>query len=258
MSTTGRLDWVRRAKPLLGTIVEIGLGDSRTECESADLFAAAFAEIARLDRILSRFAPGSDVSRFNGLQAGFRFEMRPEMVAVMTASQDLRDVTHGLFDISVGSATRGWRCDGPMLFKLDDVCRLDLGGIGKGHVVDCIVATLRSRGCSSGWVNAGGDLRAFGEADVPVVLRDETNGGARPFAIVADGAFATSRLAHPVTGSNGPRWAARHVSVAAPECLFADALTKVVAATGDIRHPLLARHGAVGFIHDGATVIAAS
>lgn len=38
------------------------------------------------------------------------------------------------------------------------------------------------------------------------------------------------------------------ISVAAPVCMLADALTKVVAASGDDHHPLLARHGASAFV----------
>jgi thiamine biosynthesis lipoprotein len=39
------------------------------------------------------------------------------------------------------------------------------------------------------------------------------------------------------------------VSVAAPRCLWADALTKIVAISGDAAHPLLARHGAKAWQH---------
>jgi thiamine biosynthesis lipoprotein len=42
---------------------------------------------------------------------------------------------------------------------------------------------------------------------------------------------------------------AAHVSVAAPLCLWADALTKIVAASGDPAHPLLARHDARAWLH---------
>jgi thiamine biosynthesis lipoprotein len=100
------------------------------------------------------------------------------------------------------------------------------------------VAALRARGASAGCVNAGGDLRAFGAIELPIALRDERTGGVRPFCRLSEGAFATSRLA-----------AERHVSVAAPSCMLADALTKVVAASGRIDHPLLARQGAIAWLH---------
>ncbi|MDP9043253.1 MAG: thiamine biosynthesis protein ApbE, partial [Pseudomonadota bacterium] len=88
-------------------------------------------------------------------------------------------------------------------------------------------------------------------------LRDERSGGVRPFATLRDGAFATShfggtaRAVLQVADASacdrpGPR---AHVSVAAPCCLWADALTKVVAASGDTQHPLLRIHGASAWHH---------
>ena len=46
-------------------------------------------------------------------------------------------------------------------FRYPDV-RIDLGGIAKGFAVDRALEALRGFGISSGMVNAGGDLAAFG------------------------------------------------------------------------------------------------
>ena len=75
---------------------------------------------------------------------------------------------------------------------------------------------LRACGCDAGWVNAGGDLRAFGAIDVPVMLRDEHTGGVRPVATLRDGAFATSRFDVDARSRLAGRARASHVSVAAP------------------------------------------
>ncbi|WP_228527376.1 hypothetical protein [Noviherbaspirillum soli] len=57
---------------------------------------------------------------------------------------------------------------------------------------------------------------------------------------------ATSALVH---GTNGtPLLTEASISVAAPTCMLADALTKVVAASGNDHHPLLARYGASAFV----------
>ncbi|HJV97433.1 MAG TPA: hypothetical protein VJ608_15425, partial [Albitalea sp.] len=40
-----------------------------------------------------------------------------------------------------------------------------------------------------------------------------------------------------------------HASVAAPLCLWADALTKLVAISGDTSHPLLATYAAQAWLH---------
>jgi FAD:protein FMN transferase len=239
---------MRRAQPLLGTLVEIGVLSGDAAGRAA--IDAAFAAVCEVQAVLSRFEPGSDVARFNAMRRGERLTMRPDTRRVLAAAQALHDATFGAFDISLGSAPRGWSCDGDALHKLDAAARIDLGGIGKGHAVDRAVKALVDHGITAGWVNAGGDLRAFGAAEVPVHLRDEASGGTRPFATLHDGAFATS---HYDSGSRSQlahaRAARAHVSVAAPLCLWADALTKVVALSGDTAHPLLERYGASAWLH---------
>jgi thiamine biosynthesis lipoprotein len=242
--------WLRRARPLLGTLVEVGVwgGD--------DQFArwpdAAFAAIEAVQARLSRFEPSSDIARFNALPANAELAVHAHTVAVLRAASDLGLASEGVFDVSLGSASDGWRLWGDRLCKLDVRCTLDLGGIAKGYAVDCAVRELRAHGACSGWVNAGGDLRAFGDARLALRLRDERSGGVRDAGTLQDGAFATShfsahsrsRLRH-----DGSAIAERHVSVAAAECLWADALTKIVAASGDPTHPLLARCQARAWLH---------
>ena len=190
---------------------------------------------------------------FHALRPGESLAMRPAMREVLAAARELHAASGGAFDISLGSAPDGWSCQGERLHKLSDAARLDLGGIGKGYAVDCAVQALIAHGCDTGWVNAGGDLRAFGGADVPVQLRDETSGGVRLFATLRDGAFATSHFDRcsrsQITGGTNTRPVRAHVSVAAPLCLWADALTKVVAISGDTSHPLLARFKASAWLH---------
>jgi len=158
----------------------------------------------------------------------------------------------GLFDVSLGSAPAGWLLRKRRLHKLHDGARLDLGGIAKGHAVDRAVRALQRAGAAAGWVNAGGDLRCFGGAAVELKLRDEQRGGVVHFGRLHDGAFATSCFADNARSRLSARAhaaTASHVSVAAPFCLMADALTKVVAASGDMNHPLLVRAGARAWLH---------
>lgn len=243
--------WLRRAQPLLGTLLEIGVRGSGDAGHAA--LAVAFAAVREVQACLSRFEAGSDVARFHAMRPGESLTMRPATRHVLAAARALHLASGGTFDISLGSAPEGWSCDGARLHKLSDAVRLDLGGIGKGYAVDCAVAVLIARGCDTGWVNAGGDLRAFGDADLPVHLRDETSGGVRPFATLRDGAFATSHFDRcsrsQISSGTSGRPVRAHVSVAAPLCLWADALTKVVASSGDASHPVLARLKASAWIH---------
>lgn len=243
--------WLRRARPLLGTLVEVGVR-SLSGLQDA-VFEAAFGAVIEVQQCLSRFDPDSDVSRFHALSSGQAVPIRPATKAVLAAAAELQILSEGAFDISLGSAPTGWRCEGDKLCKLDAATRLDTGGVAKGYAVDVAVQVLIEHGCIAGWVNAGGDLRVFGDIDLPVRVREESTGGVRQFADLRQGAMATSyfdkdsrsRLAR----GQHPPVARAHISVAAPQCLWADALTKVVAIRGDTADPILARFQATAWRH---------
>lgn len=205
----------RRARPLLGTLVELAADAAPAA------FDAAFDAVAQVQRALSRFDPASEIGRFNAAPAGAAIAVGPDAQAVLGAAARLAALSDGRFDVALGSGR--WRLAGGRLLKQDAGTRLDLGGIAKGHAVDRAADALRAGGAGEGWVNAGGDLRCFGRQGVEIVLRDEVEGGVRRFGRLHDGAFATSRL-RPHGGDR-----VRHVSVAAPLALWADALTKWVA-----------------------------
>ena len=55
---------IRRCRPLLGTLVEIGaLGRNEVQVEGA--INAAFASVAKVHRLMSYYDPRSDVSHMN-------------------------------------------------------------------------------------------------------------------------------------------------------------------------------------------------
>lgn len=254
-TASGFSPWQRRAQPLLGTLVEIGVRkfDGADPAGHAASIAAAFASIRRAQACLSRFEPHSDVAVFHALRRGGQHVVQPQTRHVLAAAAELHEASNGAFDISLGSGPQAWRLIGDTLHKASDEVRLDLGGIAKGHAVDLAVQALIENGCTAGWVNAGGDLRAFGDIDAPVQLRDEATGGVRPFAQLRDGAFATSHFASGsrsrlATGAS-EKLPCPHVSVAAPLCLWADALTKIVALSDDTSDPLLARYDAFAWRH---------
>lgn len=157
---------------------------------------------------------------------------------------------------------------------------IDLGGIAKGYAVDLAVDALQAAdvgadgagdadsagdaigGAYGGCVNAGGDLRVFGDVDFPVLIRDPkvpTRPGRRlrlrQQALATSAGYFSSRLHEGrQTGAlldarNGqPVSGQRSATVLAPTCMLADALTKVVIATADAAHPVLARFGATAFL----------
>jgi len=226
-------------------LVEVGVVEGLVHAHEA-----AFSAMAEVQSQLSRFEPASDVARFNALRANESLTVGEHALAVLAAARLLADQTGDAFDISLGTGPHGWRVEGDRLHKLKDGVTIDLGGIAKGYAVDRAVDALIAADCKAGWVNAGGDLRAFGDIDLPVTLRDEYGGGVRSFARLRDGAIATSRFGSSARSTlASPRAVEAHVSVAAPLCLWADALTKVLSISGDTAHPLLALHHAQGWLH---------
>lgn len=79
------------------------------------------------------------------------------------------------------------------IIRKEDCVRLDLGGVAKGWTVDRAVELIGSLG--SGYVNAGGDLRVFGERELPWNIGvEDPHAPERDLALIGikRGAVATS------------------------------------------------------------------
>jgi thiamine biosynthesis lipoprotein len=159
---------------------------------------------------------------------------------------------------SRGSARAALRLEEASRITVIEPVWIDLGGIAKGAAVDAAVAAVRAGGAASAIVNAGGDIATFGPVAQPIIVRGP-GGTSIDAGLLADGAIATSGPFGEASGSSlvlaqgrVARWADRSVSVVAPTCQIADALTKVLAVLGPDAAPLLARHAAQGFSIDAA------
>ena len=92
----------RRARPLLGTIVEIQVAGSN-EHVLHQAISAAFAEVARLHGLMSFHEPGSDVYRLNSTAKDGPVEVAPETYQVLETAAALHAASCGLFDISIAA-----------------------------------------------------------------------------------------------------------------------------------------------------------
>jgi thiamine biosynthesis lipoprotein len=208
----------RRTFHAMGTEVDVLLdADPGREADAA--LGRVEPELARLEALLSRFRPDSELARLN---AAGELDAGDELLEVVALALDARERTGGRFDPTVhdalvaagydrtfaeldGSASDvsspaggGIRVRGRRI-ELDRGVRLDLGGIAKGWAVDRAVARLAAAGPCL--VNAGGDLAVSGMpagGSWPVGL--ETPAG--PLTLgVTEGALAT-------TGRDRRRWTA--------------------------------------------------
>jgi len=277
---------IRRCRPLLGTLVEMRLfgGSERLRHRAAD---HAFDAVAQVHQRMSFHLPDSDVSRLNAWAHLRPVRVCPWTWTVLREALEISEATDGLFDVTVGDRLVGWgflpRANrrGPRLrqrvswkdirllpdsrVRFARPLSVDLGGIAKGFAVDCAVSALHEAGVEGGVVNAGGDLRAFGEQHLPVSVRDpEAPGVLLNLTRVHDEALATSgsyfsgsrsgtRRLSPLVDPRRRaacvrRWSC---SVKAPRCLVADALTKVLLILGESAGPILDGFSASGYIVRG-------
>jgi len=269
----------RPAQALLGTLVDIEASAPGDVAEPA--LAAAFRRIARVHAAMSFHEAGSDLRRIARAAPGTVLQVAPDTHAVLALALRLEADSEGAFnpcraanalvergllpcpDDTAGSNTASLTAG---IELLDDtrlrVLRpswIDLGGIAKGHAVDAAVDALREAGVGAGVVNAGGDLRCFGARSLTVQVRDPRQPGlALPLAEINELACATSawllaqperRAAHLVGSAEGVEDnPLMSVTVLAPRCAIADALTKVVWLRGGDAAPLLRAHGAQALV----------
>src|SRR5580704_14974817 len=101
---------VRRARPLLGTFVDItaqGAGEAELHCA----IDRAFAAIERVHRLMSFHDPDSDVSRMNRGAFPKGVTVHQWSWQVMLAAQTFARKSDGVFDITVASKPNAisWR-----------------------------------------------------------------------------------------------------------------------------------------------------
>ncbi len=157
---------------------------------AASAVTEAKAALLRLESILSRFMPGSEVSMINQNAGKGYVNISSETFEVLSCASRLSEISEGLFDITVGPLVDLWRYNHSFQVPEDEEIRhalslvnyrdlmlnpeeqsaslrraeqsIDLGGIGKGYISDCLVKTLQNYGVVSAFVNIGGNVSTLG------------------------------------------------------------------------------------------------
>lgn len=204
---------LRRSFRAMGTDVELLLDAPDSERARRALDRAE-TEFERLEQVLSRFRPDSELSRLN--RDGRSSVASPDLVRVVELALAAREATGGRFDPTVhdalvaagydrtfdevpaeapvrrshAAACGGAVCVDGVTIEVEPGTRLDLGGIGKGYAVDRVAESLAVAGPCL--VNAGGDIAI--------------RGGSWPIA-VADGlTLELSRGGVATSGRDRRRW----------------------------------------------------
>ena len=201
---------------------------------------AAFAEILRLERVLSNYEPASELSRLSARAA----EPEPTTVSddlwqVLVQAEEFRRRSDGAFDVSVGPLTTLWRQSrrsgrlprtdklavaraavgpGAVEFHADRQAvrlpkagsRLDPGGIGMGYAADRALAVLESHGIHAALIDASGDVAVSGPPPGTTGWRIEVAplepGGESETLVLTHAAVTTSGDAYQAVEIGGNRY----------------------------------------------------
>ncbi|GAB3032485.1 FAD:protein FMN transferase [Bowmanella dokdonensis] len=244
---------VRRVRPLLGTFVEVGF-ETIEQAGSASCLAQAFSAIGQIETLLNGHAPDSELTQLNR-RPGDWLPLHHHTRRVLRLGAILGRLSGDRFNMTVGGElTRKGRlpcyvshpyldrgCHTDIEFRHNQVrlrrpVLLTLDGIAKGYAVDRAVCALKQAGITRGWVNAGGDMRVFGQQRLSVHIRG-LDGYHSPVGL-SSGAVASSRLskhwiadfpATLITATDSPVTGDDIITVWARFTWRADALTKVAA-----------------------------
>ncbi len=178
---------VTSTRPMMGTYVSISVPDSDNLRASA-AFDAAFGEMDRLEKILSRFRADSPVSKLN--RDSLLPEAPPELLDVLSRARFFSDVSGGAFDATVEpivdliAQSFATREEPPAEDQIQDLLPeidyhslqivgsgvqirrgmgVTLDSIAKGYIIDRAIETLKMQRYEHAMVDAGGDLRALGD-----------------------------------------------------------------------------------------------
>ncbi|HEU0032716.1 MAG TPA: FAD:protein FMN transferase [Kofleriaceae bacterium] len=197
------------------------------EAKAAKAADAVFAEMKRIDGVMTTWTPESEVSQVNAAAGVKPVAVSEETFAVIERAQDVAKRTKGIFDITVGSFKGLWKFDQDMdgtlpnpaevkkrlalvgyknlvldkakktVFLKKKGMSITLGGIAKGYAVDKCVKLLQDQGFTNFMVQAGGDMYIAGKkGDKPWVvgIRDPRGPAGSTFASapVEDHSFSTS------------------------------------------------------------------
>lgn len=167
---------------MLNTVITITADDK-------DAVAECFAEIRRIENLLSVYLPDSEISAINSAPTGTATKVSDETYALLKKAEEYKALTDGAFDITIKPLVDLWNvADGGYVptdaeissaleltgdIVFDDAnitvtlpkegMAIDLGGIAKGYAGDKVREILISHGVDSAIADLGGNIVTIGK-----------------------------------------------------------------------------------------------
>lgn len=235
------MSWFTFRHEAMATFFEVAVA-GQPEAYAGQAAAAAFREVDRLERELSRFVETSDIARANRLAAGESIVIGADTLECLLVAADVSVATGGAFDPAYASVCgRGAPPESP-LYSLDSeshrlishaaTLALDLGAVGKGYALDRAADVLRDWEVNAACVVAGGSTVLAldpppATAGWPIGIGDAPHGQTIPLARIALSASGTAvRGAHLMDPRTGvPALRQSRTWALAPNAAQSDALS---------------------------------
>lgn len=251
----------KRATIGLGTIVEVTLWLPAQQ-DPTLAFKQAYQAISAVHTKMSVHDDASDLGRYRLAQNSASVRMSAATIGVLRFSEMLFVQSQGYFDICIGStlakaaylpstfSTNSKRHTRKQPLEIEQIDEegngivkkipntfIDLGGVAKGYAVDCAIKTLQSLNIPAALVNAGGDMRIYGEIAAPIhirkdhqytYLKDLKNRALANSGMPTNHATPIDALpiVNPILGTCLP-FSDNVISIEADQAMVADALTKL-------------------------------
>jgi|GEM_PF-323249 len=178
-----------RTQVLMGTTLSV-LVDLDDEAAAQAASSAVFAEVRRLEAILSERDPASELNRWAEAAGAGEAPLSKELDEVLVAALRLHEQSSGAHDAGAAPLVRAWRAAEAAgrepteaeLHVAREACglrhvlrsprggaarlaradaRLDFGGLAKGHALDRAAARLRAMGVERALLDFGGQILAL-------------------------------------------------------------------------------------------------
>lgn len=175
---------------LMGSNFTLGVV-STSEKRAYELLDIGIIEIKRIEELLSEFLPASDTSKINSQAHNTAVHIASETFELITRCQALSKLSQGDFDITVSPLKKLYRFKNEQFEFPDEEAIMDVmssvgydklnldpdsqtvkrsslntkisfAAIGKGYASDRVKKIWQEKGVQSAYINASGDLNAFG------------------------------------------------------------------------------------------------
>ncbi|MAZ49995.1 MAG: hypothetical protein CME65_15640 [Halobacteriovoraceae bacterium] len=153
-----------KSLPAMGSsfIYQILLKNGIKESAAENAVEKAHGEVLKIQNRYSEFDENSFLSQINRSAGYSSLKISMDDYILFKKSLDFGNLSKGVFDIAFRSQAFSYKdikLNDQEIFLPYKGMKISLGGIGKGHAVDCAYQKLKQLGMENFMVNGSGDIR---------------------------------------------------------------------------------------------------